>query len=58
MLGSRGSAAQDTLVALDGLAQAVGLTLFVYGVASSPVAVAVTPSAVLAAPGAALLATF
>lgn len=58
MLGSRGSAAQDTLVVLDGVAQAVGLTMFVYGLASSPVAVSVTPSAARGAPGAALLATF
>jgi hypothetical protein len=68
-LGSTRSAGDDTLLLLDGLAQIAGLTLFIYGLASSAPAVsprdasshrmlALAPLADPRAPGASLRGTF
>jgi len=65
MMGSISGIGWDALLALDGLAQIGGLTLFVYGLASPPARsaadapkVSIAPFAVRGASGAALVGTF
>lgn len=58
MMGRVKAAGQDALLVLDGLSQVAGLTLFVYGLESKPLAVSVAPSTAYGAPGAMLFARF